>query len=103
MKTPLVAPAVALLGVVVQAACSDSSPSQTQGKPSGAERTWSDPNWNNLPARAQVRLRQMGFYRGPIHGQLDAATHAALTRYQTERKLKVTGQLDPWTMRALRL
>lgn len=41
------------------------------------------------------------FYAGPVHGQLDAPTRDAVTRFQTARGLTVDGQPGPETRRAL--
>lgn len=46
---------------------------------------------------AQSRLSSLGYYDGPIHGELDAATIAAVRRFQREQDLDVSGELDDAT------
>jgi len=50
----------------------------------------------------QGRLRNMALYGGPMDGQMNDATVAALRAYQTQKKLQVTGELDDATKGALR-
>ncbi|MDB6078217.1 MAG: putative peptidoglycan binding protein [Akkermansiaceae bacterium] len=57
----------------------------------------------SLQARAQLRLRELGFYRGPIDGAFGPGSRRALVRFQQRRGLAVTGWLDVQTQRALRL
>jgi hypothetical protein len=49
----------------------------------------------------QARLANLGYYGGPIHGDLDAATTAALERFQRDHDLEATGQADAATAAAL--
>lgn len=49
----------------------------------------------------QGRLRQLGFYRGPVDGRWGPETQAALERFQSVRGLDVTGQPTRATMAAL--
>ena len=50
---------------------------------------------------AQIALRDRGFYNGPINGQMNFATRDAIRRYQRDRNLAVTGELDLRTARDL--
>ncbi|HEU4722449.1 MAG TPA: peptidoglycan-binding domain-containing protein [Gemmatimonadaceae bacterium] len=50
---------------------------------------------------AQEALAQRNYYRGPINGQLDDATHRALFEFQVDEGLRGTGNLDGRTARAL--
>ena len=52
-------------------------------------------------AAAQQRLKDRGYYLGPVDGVLGAATEAALRAYQRDRGPKVTGRLDSPTVRSL--
>jgi hypothetical protein len=54
-------------------------------------------------ARAQLRLRELGYYRGPIDGSFGRGSKAALVRFQRDSRLRPTGWLDERTRRALRL
>lgn len=53
--------------------------------------------------RAQLRLRQLGFYRGPIDGDIGYGTRRAIARFQRHYGLPATGWLDSRTLRALRI
>ncbi len=53
------------------------------------------------PTGAQGRLRNLGFYSGPAHGNLDEATVTALQRFQESAELEPTGELDTATVHAL--
>jgi peptidoglycan hydrolase-like protein with peptidoglycan-binding domain len=50
---------------------------------------------------AQRQLKDRGYYSGPVDGVIGAATEGALRAYQRDRGLKVTGRLDPPTLRSL--
>ena len=52
---------------------------------------------------AQQALARENYYRGPITGQFDAATHNALFEYQVDRGIIATGNLDGRTAQALGL
>ncbi len=54
-------------------------------------------------ARAQLRLRELGYYRGSIDGSFGYGSRSALTRFQRDYRLRPTGWLDERTRRALRL
>jgi len=70
--------------------------------PSASPRTSSPP-----PApvsdvfAAQQRLKDRGYYAGPVDGVLGPATEAALRTYQRDQGLTVTGRLDSPTVRHL--
>jgi peptidoglycan hydrolase-like protein with peptidoglycan-binding domain len=48
-------------------------------------------------ADIQGRLRDAGFYKGPIDGKWGPATEAALRGYQRDRQLDATGRMTPET------
>ena len=52
--------------------------------------------------QAQEELKEQGFYFGPINGEKNADTIAAIRRFQIRSGLGVTGQLNEETVRALR-
>ena len=52
-------------------------------------------------ATAQLRLKDFGYYSGPVDGVLGPITVAALRAYQRDQRLTVTGRLDPPTARVL--
>jgi peptidoglycan hydrolase-like protein with peptidoglycan-binding domain len=49
----------------------------------------------------QQRLRQLGFYNGPIDGVWGQGSQAAVERFQRNRSLQATGELNPPTLAAL--
>jgi peptidoglycan hydrolase-like protein with peptidoglycan-binding domain len=51
----------------------------------------------------QRSLKRLGFYEGVLDGQMGSQTAAAIRRYQIAERLKVTGQLNPQTLRSLRI
>lgn len=50
----------------------------------------------------QISLKLLGFYTGPINGQYDDATRAAVAAFQTSVGLPATGEYDAATDEALR-
>ena len=50
---------------------------------------------------AQQRLKDRGYYSGPVDGVIGPNTEAALRTYQRDQRLTVTGRLDSQTVRAL--
>ena len=50
---------------------------------------------------AQIVLRDRGYYNGPVNGQMTVATRDAIRRYQRDRNLAITGDLDLTTARDL--
>jgi peptidoglycan hydrolase-like protein with peptidoglycan-binding domain len=50
----------------------------------------------------QGRLRDLGYYDGPAEPEPWSETLAALTKFQNDRGLQVTGCPDPETMAQLR-
>jgi peptidoglycan hydrolase-like protein with peptidoglycan-binding domain len=50
----------------------------------------------------QQALKDQGFYYGPISGQKDADTSAAIRRYQIRNGLQITGDLNDETLRSIR-
>lgn len=113
MKTPIFT-AVALLSAVI-AQSADAAWQWSPSRPSYDpyhdrryderydERRWREPRRYSLEARAQVRLRQLGYYRGPIDGSFGPGSRRALARFQRDRGLRMTGYLDRYTIRALRI
>ena len=55
--------------------------------------------YGNLPpdqviANVQIELQQEGYYAGPINGSLDASTRAAISQYQRDNGLAISGRND---------
>lgn len=55
----------------------------------------------NDVAAAQQRLKDRGYYAGPVDGAMGPRTTAALRAYQRDHGLSVTGRLDSQTASAL--
>jgi peptidoglycan hydrolase-like protein with peptidoglycan-binding domain len=51
----------------------------------------------------QERLRTEGVYAGPLDGELNAQTEAALRAYQQKQGIPVSGAADEATLRQLQL
>ncbi len=51
--------------------------------------------------RAQIALKEQGYYEGATDGAMSARVTNALKTYQREHKLAETGELDPQTARSL--
>lgn len=60
----------------------------------------SDPEPMTLE-QAQARLDELGFKAGKVDGRIGPKTRAGLKRFQEERGIPVTGELDPATITAL--
>ena len=81
-----------LLGPGAFAADEPNSPptEQTSPEPSG-----------DINRRVQEKLRERGFYAGPINGDIGPNTQAALAQFQLSIPLPASGQLDDQTLAAL--
>ena len=51
----------------------------------------------------QVRLRQLGYYRGPIDGEWGPGMQVALQRFQQSSGIQVSGRLNPQSVTAMGL
>jgi peptidoglycan hydrolase-like protein with peptidoglycan-binding domain len=51
----------------------------------------------------QARLQAEGVYAGPVDGEMNAQTEAALRAYQAKQGLTVSGAADEATLRQLQL
>src|SRR5436189_5057633 len=51
----------------------------------------------------QQTLKDQGFYYGNVSGEKSAETTAAIRRYQIRNGLKVTGDINPETLRSLNI
>jgi peptidoglycan hydrolase-like protein with peptidoglycan-binding domain len=65
-----------------------------------SSQTWAD-LVNDDIRQAQQELTAQGLYDGPIDGALNEKTKAAVSQYQGQNGLSITGSLDPATMRSL--
>jgi peptidoglycan hydrolase-like protein with peptidoglycan-binding domain len=51
----------------------------------------------------QERLKAEGVYAGPVDGELNAQTEAALRHYQEKQRIPVSGAADEATLKQLQL
>jgi peptidoglycan hydrolase-like protein with peptidoglycan-binding domain len=64
------------------------------------EQTSPEPS-ADINRRVQEKLRERGFYAGPINGDIGPNTQAALAQFQLSIPLPASGQLDDQTLAAL--
>jgi peptidoglycan hydrolase-like protein with peptidoglycan-binding domain len=57
----------------------------------------------NLGTAVQRALSGRGYYHGPIDGEIGPGSRRAITRYQEEQGLRVTGDISPSLLRSLGL
>jgi hypothetical protein len=57
----------------------------------------------SIEALAQLRLRELGYYRGGIDGSFGRGSRSALARFQHDHGIRPTGWLDEHTVHALQL
>jgi hypothetical protein len=62
-----------------------------------------DSDSGSIISAAQSQLARQGYYHGAIDGVYGSQTRAALTRYQSDNGLQVTGSLTSATLQSLRL
>ncbi len=58
---------------------------------------------SSVLSRAQARLRNLGYYKGAVDGAFGPATQRAVTMFQSENGLVVTGRLDSQTLQRLKI
>jgi hypothetical protein len=66
-----------------------------------APRSYAQPT--PLEADVQTALQREGYYRGPIDGELNSPTRAAIRDYQYDHRLAATGRIDRDLIRSLGL
>jgi len=67
-----------------------------------AEQTSPEPEPSaDINRRVQEKLRERGFYSGPINGDIGPNTQAALAQFQLSIPLPASGQMDDQTLAAL--
>jgi peptidoglycan hydrolase-like protein with peptidoglycan-binding domain len=74
----------------------------SEASPSAGPRTSSSISTRSSDVlSAQRRLKDRGYYQGPLDGVIGPGTQAALQAYQRDRGLSVTGAVDSQTLRSL--
>src|SRR3954471_4032639 len=51
--------------------------------------------------QGKQKLRERGFNAGPVNGEIDSKTQAAIAQFQLSQSLPVSGMLDEQTLSAL--
>ena len=54
-----------------------------------------------FPSEIQARLKNLGFYHGPVTGVMDRDTTLGLLVFHKQEKLKCSGEIDEETRAAL--
>lgn len=87
------------------AAANEAKAEATQAKEIGAQNREAAVALGNTVQvmKTQDTLRSLGLYRGPLDGELSAATKQSLLQFQQSRNLPGTATLDERTVSALRL
>lgn len=60
-------------------------------------------SYSRTVAEVQRALARRGYYRGPIDGDIGPGSRAAIARYQADRGMRPTGQIDSRLLRSLGL
>jgi peptidoglycan hydrolase-like protein with peptidoglycan-binding domain len=68
--------------------------------PDAVEQPSSDP-YTGFISKVQEKLRALGFDPGPVNGDLNAKTQAALAQFQLSRTIPAGAQLDDVTLQEL--
>jgi peptidoglycan hydrolase-like protein with peptidoglycan-binding domain len=58
-------------------------------------------DYSGFISQVQEKLVQLGFDAGPVNGDLNAKTQAALAQFQLSRTIPAGGQLDDLTLQEL--
>ncbi|MBN9509662.1 MAG: peptidoglycan-binding protein [Alphaproteobacteria bacterium] len=101
----------AALGLSPQQLLGIGPPEQAQPSPSASSSPQQQPQAPPRPIRlgpaamrnVQGRLQALGFYHGAVDGLWGPATQEAITAFQRDHDLNVTGRLDPATVSAMGL
>jgi peptidoglycan hydrolase-like protein with peptidoglycan-binding domain len=61
------------------------------------------PGAGSVAVPVQEELARRGYYKGPIDGVVGPGTRAAISAYQRNHGLEVSGTIDPPLLRSLRI
>jgi peptidoglycan hydrolase-like protein with peptidoglycan-binding domain len=82
------------------ASAPEQAPAQTEERQQ--QQTTPDP-YTDFNKRVQERLKALGFYAGPVNGDIGPNSQAALAQFQLSVPLPASGALDDQTIAALGL
>jgi peptidoglycan hydrolase-like protein with peptidoglycan-binding domain len=91
------------LAALPLSACTTRSAATPAYTPTAATPRYEEPVSNGTVYDVQRRLSELGYYRGPIDGVWGGETRTALERFQANRRLAVTGDLNEATVNAMGL
>ncbi|MBK1883180.1 peptidoglycan-binding protein [Luteolibacter pohnpeiensis] len=95
---------LSLTTVIANAAPHDNRYDQNyRAEPYQKERKPAPRKHISIETKAQIRLRELGYYRGAIDGDFGPQSTRALVRYQRDHRLPATARLDTRTLRSLKL
>jgi Ni/Co efflux regulator RcnB len=66
-------------------------------------RDWNGGYRDSTDAAVQRALSRRGYYDGPADGSLGSSSRRAISRFQRDNGLQVTGTVTPGLLRALRI
>jgi hypothetical protein len=66
-------------------------------------RDWNEGYRDSTDAAVQRALNRRGYYDGPADGSLGPGSRRAISRFQRDNGLQVTGTVTPGLLRALRI
>lgn len=79
------------------------APQSLYTTPSNSDASPSRAQIEDVVKRVQIGLMAYGYYDGDIDGMVGPQTRAALTRFQTDFNLKVTGTITPEVLDAFKI
>lgn len=91
------------LAAVPLSACTRSAASPAYHPTAAAPPRYEQPASNGATYDVQRRLSELGYYRGPVDGVWGGETRTAVERFQANRRLAVTGDLNEATVNAMGL
>jgi putative peptidoglycan binding protein len=59
--------------------------------------------WQDLAMKVRSELARLGYYRGAIDGVIGSRSRQAIRGFQEAKGLPMTGLIDPYVLRALKL
>jgi peptidoglycan hydrolase-like protein with peptidoglycan-binding domain len=100
LRTLLAASAMLLMPLAAVAASAFTSMHPEEAIPDNTGRVAAD-RYTDLNKQVQERLHALGFDAGPVNGDFDSKTQAALAQFQLPRTLPASGMLDDRTLAEL--
>jgi hypothetical protein len=96
----LIVAAIALIPLCATAADALTSLHPEEAYPDNTSRVFPGP-YTGFIENVQKKLHENGFDAGPVNGEFDSKTQAALGQFQLSRNLPASGMLDDRTLAEL--